>query len=94
MKNYVIIALAAILTLGSCSPFNVRSDYDQSASFNQYRTYEIRQNDLKLNDIDRERVIGSIRQQMNAKGMTEASPADLVINLKATHKEIQDIQTT
>ena len=25
MKNYVIIALAAILTLGSCSPFNVRS---------------------------------------------------------------------
>ncbi|HFK5584379.1 TPA: DUF4136 domain-containing protein [Elizabethkingia anophelis] len=94
MKNYVIIALAAILILGSCSPFNVRSDYDQSASFNQYRTYEIRQNDLKLNDIDRERVIGSIRQQMNAKGLTEASPADLVINLKATHKEIQDIQTT
>ncbi|NAW50157.1 DUF4136 domain-containing protein [Elizabethkingia argentiflava] len=92
MKNYLFIVLVFLLSLGACSPFMVKSDYDRSVSFKQYKTYEIRQKDLKLNDIDRNRVISAIQQQMNAKGMTESSSPDLIINLKASHKQIRDIQ--
>lgn len=93
MKNFAILALASVLTLGSCSPFMVKSDYDQSASFNQYRTYAIRQNDLKINDIDRDRVVNALRQQMNARGYQESDNPDIVVNLKATHKQIRDVQS-
>ncbi|QCX52601.1 DUF4136 domain-containing protein [Elizabethkingia sp. JS20170427COW] len=94
MKKLALLALVSILSLGACSPFQVRSDYDQSVSFNQYKTYNIRQNDLKLNDIDRGRVIQAIRQQMQARGFQYSENPDLIINIKATHKQIQDVQTT
>jgi len=58
MKKYIFILLAsATLGLTSCSPFNVRSDYADTANFTTYKTYKLRIDDLKLNDIDKDRVV-------------------------------------
>ena len=58
MKKYFLLLLTSA-TLGlttSCSPFQVRSDYAETANFNTYKTYKLRIDDLKLNDIDKDRV--------------------------------------
>ena len=65
MKKYIFILLAASLGLSSCSPFKVRSDYAQTANFTTYKTYKIRIDDLKLNDIDKERAELALMRAMN-----------------------------
>ena len=53
MKKYFLLLLTSA-TLGlttSCSPFQVRSDYAETANFNTYKTYKLRIDDLKLNVI-------------------------------------------
>ncbi|HFK5504942.1 DUF4136 domain-containing protein [Elizabethkingia anophelis] len=93
MKNYVILSLVAVLSLGSCSSFNVKSDYDHNISFNQYKTYEIRQSVSGLNDLDKNRVQNAIKQQLNAKGMQESASPDIVISLKETTQQVSDVET-
>ncbi|MYY27363.1 DUF4136 domain-containing protein [Elizabethkingia anophelis] len=93
MKNYVLLTIATALVLGSCGSTNVKSDYDRNISFNQYKTYEIRQNVSGLNDIDKNRVISAIKQQLSAKGMRESASPDVVIGLKETTQQVSDIET-
>ena len=88
MKKYIFILLAASLGLASCSPFQVRSDYAQSANFSSYKTYKLRIDDLKINDIDKDRVLNELSKQLQAKGLQSGENPDLIINVKANHKKI------
>jgi hypothetical protein len=92
MKKYIFILLAsAALGLTSCSPFQVRSDYAETANFTSYKTYKIRIDDLKLNDIDKDRVLNELSRQLQAKGLQSGENPDLIVNVKANHKKITDI---
>ncbi len=91
-KKYFIWLLAATLGLNSCSPFQVKSDYAQTANFNNYKTYKLRIDDLALNDIDKDRVLNEVSKQLQMKGLKVSDTPDLIINLKANHKQIKDIQ--
>jgi hypothetical protein len=94
-KKYIFILLAsATLGLTSCSPFNVRSDYAETANFTNYRTYKLRIDDLKLNDIDKDRVLNELSKQLQMKGLQSGENPDLIINVKANHKKITDITTS
>ena len=93
MKKYFFILLAsATLGLTSCSPFQVRSDYAETANFNTYKTYKLRVDDLKLNDIDKDRVLNEVSKQLQAKGLSVGENPDLIVNVKAQHKKITDVQ--
>ncbi|MFL9833577.1 DUF4136 domain-containing protein [Chryseobacterium terrae] len=94
MKKYIFILLAASLGLSSCSPFKVRSDYAQTANFTSYKTYKIRVDDLKLNDIDKDRVLNELSKQLQMKGLQSGENPDLIVNVKANHKKITDINNT
>ncbi len=95
MKKYIFILLAAAtLGLTSCSPFQVRSDYAETANFNSYKTYKIRIDDLKLNDIDKDRVLNELSRQLQSKGLQSGENPDLIVNVKANHKKITDIQSS
>lgn len=94
MKKYIFILLVASLGLSSCSPFKVRSDYAQTANFTSYKTYKIRIDDLKLNDIDKDRVLNELSKQLQTKGLQPGESPDLIVNVKANHKKITDINTT
>lgn len=84
---------AMIFTLGvtSCSPFQVRSDYAETANFNSYKTYMLRIDDLKLNDIDKDRVLNELSKQLQMKGLQVSENPDLIVNVKANHKKINDV---
>jgi len=95
MKKYIFILLAAAtMGLTSCSPFNVRSDYADTANFTTYKTYKLRVDDLKLNDIDKDRVLNELSRQLQSKGLQSGENPDLIINVKANHKKVTDINTT
>ncbi len=94
MKKYVLLALtAATLGFTSCSPFQVRSDYAETANFNQYKTYKLRIDDLKLNDIDKDRVLNEVSKQLQMRGLSVAENPDLIVNVKANHKKVTDINS-
>jgi len=94
MKKYIFLLLAAAtLGLTSCSPFQVRSDYAETANFNSYKTYKIRIDDLKLNDIDKDRVLNELSRQLQSKGLSSGENPDLIVNVKANHKKVTDITT-
>lgn len=94
-KKHILILLASVtLGLTSCSPFQIKSDYAETANFNMYKTYKLRIDDLKLNDIDRDRVLNELSKQLQLKGLKVSDNPDLVVNVKANHKQIQDIQTS
>ncbi|MFC6268849.1 DUF4136 domain-containing protein [Frigoriflavimonas asaccharolytica] len=85
------ILICAALGLSSCSPFNVRTDYAESTNFNMYKTYKLRVDDLKLNDLDQDRVLNEVSKQLQMKGLTVSDTPDLIVNVKANHKKITDI---
>ncbi len=61
MKKILFAAvMVSALALTACSPFQVRTDYAATANFNQYRTYKLRIDDLKLNDLDKDRVLNEL----------------------------------
>ena len=92
MKKYIILLLAsATLGLTSCSPFQVRSDYAETANFNNYKTYKLRIDDLKLNDIDKDRVLNELSKQLQTKGLMPGNNPDLIVNVKANHKIVTDV---
>ncbi len=94
MKKYLFLLLAsATLGLASCSPFQIKSDYADTANFSNYKTYKLRIDDLKLNDIDKDRVLNELSKQLQSKGLSVGSNPDLIVNVKANHKKVTDITT-
>ncbi|MCJ8155295.1 DUF4136 domain-containing protein [Chryseobacterium sp. SSA4.19] len=92
MKKYIFLLLAsAALTITSCSSFNVRSDYAETANFNSYKTYKLRIDDLKLNDIDKDRVLNELSKQLQMRGLQPGENPDMIVNVKANHKKVTDI---
>ena len=95
MKKYLILGLAALaIGMTSCSPFQVKSDYAETANFNNYKTYKLRIDDLKLNDLDKDRVLNEVSKQLQSKGLSVSNTPDLIVNIKANHKQVTDIQTS
>lgn len=94
MNRKYFILLIVTLGLASCSPFQVKSDYAETANFNEYKTYKLRIDDLKLNDIDKDRVLNEVSKQLKTKGLSVSDNPDLIVNVKANHKKIQDVQSS
>lgn len=92
--KYLFLIVAIGFTVLSCSPFKVVSDYDQKTDFTQYKTFSLRVENLKINDIDKSRVVDELERQLKAKGLQESDNPDLIVNVKATHKIIRDNYVT
>lgn len=92
IQKYLLAAIIAVFSLTACAPYyNVNTDYSETADFSSYKTYLFRTDDLKLNDIDKDRVLNEVAKNLKAKGLTSAQNPDIVVNLKASHKNVQEI---
>lgn len=95
MRKYILLLMASTtLGLTSCSTFNVKSDYAQTANFSDYKTYQLRVDDLKLNDIDKDRVLNEISKQLQIKDLRSSANPDLIVNITAKHKKIKTVNRT
>ena len=88
--SYLFI-LIATFTLMSCNAVSVTQDYDRSANFATYKTYSYHQkglDKLKLNDLDKRRILAAVDREMATKGFTKVNEnADLVVNVLASSSQ-------
>lgn len=92
IKKYLLAAIVAVFSLTACAPYyNVNTDYSETANFASYKTYLFRTDDLKLNDIDKDRVLNEVAKNLQMKGLSSSQNPDLIINLKASHKNIHEV---
>ena len=67
---------------------NVSTDYDRETNFNVFKTYTFHDSGiekLRINDLDKRRILTAIENELNSKGLTKSSTdADLKINILAS----------
>ena len=86
MRNLSILSFfIAAIFLVSCNAVSVTQDFDRSANFNSYKTYSYHQkglDKLKINDLDKRRILAALDREMATKGFTKVnSDADIVVNI-------------
>jgi uncharacterized protein DUF4136 len=76
----LLIALAVVVA-ACASSLRVRTDYDRSANFKQYRTFAIREGNSSGNPVMDQRIREDITAALKAKGLDEVRPenADVVV---------------
>jgi len=93
MKTLKLLS-ATIITLmlfSSCATVNVRTDYDSSTDFSQYKTFAFYKKGIdkaKISDLDKRRILRAVEAELIAKGMTKSSNPDLLVSIfaKSTKK--------
>ncbi len=85
MKTIKIIsvALLPLLFLASCASVRVSADYDKSVDYTQYATYAFYKDGIdkvKINDLDKKRILKAVERELQAKGMTTSADPDILIN--------------
>lgn len=57
-------------------------DFDKTVDFSQFKTFKFTDEALnyEMQELNRKRFLDAIREQMSAKGLTEAQDADLLVN--------------
>ena len=82
MKKIIAI-LSVFLMLVSCSTSNISYDYDRSANFSQYKSYKFHPNmNLStITEIEGQRLLTAIEQQMQAKGFVKSETPDIYVDV-------------
>ena len=85
-KIYLLQVLVLIVMLGSCSSVKVTSDYDKSADFTDYKTFEYygwaEESDKILNRFDKERIEAALGYEFDRRGLELVDKeGDMVVSL-------------
>ncbi|RZK38695.1 MAG: DUF4136 domain-containing protein, partial [Pedobacter sp.] len=96
MKNLKMLML--LFTIGivmaGCSSLRTVSDYDKDVDFGVYKTYSFYDKGLerlKLNNLDKRRLMAAVEAEMTAKGFTKSSNPDMLVNLVVVTRERVDM---
>jgi hypothetical protein len=91
MKNLSLnIILLFSLIFYSCGTIKVASDYDSDADFSKYKTYAFYKTGIdkvEISDIDKKRILKSIKNSLTNKGMSINESPDLLINISTKSSE-------
>jgi hypothetical protein len=91
--------VAAIVLLGGCtSTPKVRSDYDKTANFGQYRTFGYLEQagpdgTVQFKSLGMQAMEATATREMQARGYTQADQPDLVVNFTGKLEERTDVQS-
>ena len=90
----ILMLFTIVSALAACSSLRTASDFDKKADFSKYKTYDFYDKGiarLKLNDLDKRRMLEAIESQMNAKGFSKSNKPDLLVNLVVVGREVNEI---
>lgn len=90
------IFLACLVVLSGCSSIKTSYDYDNTADFSKYKTYGWEESAMKLpvQDLDRQRIINAVDSEMAAKGFTQSSTPDVLLDLQVKLEQKQSATAT
>ncbi|MEM9327451.1 MAG: DUF4136 domain-containing protein [Bacteroidota bacterium] len=97
MRKLLVLAWIAGI-ISSCSSLKVTNDYDSSADFASFQTYNYTEQALSLdiNNLAEQRLFGALDGELAAKGLRKADNPDLLIdiNFKLDQKQTATATTT
>ena len=97
-----LFSVVGILALGAgmtgCASDNIRSDYDPTADFSQYSTFnfftDAGPEDTNYQSFFSKYMIAAITREMEMRGYTLSNDPDLLVNFNAILREKTDVRTT
>ena len=93
IKNLLML-FTVVIALAGCSSLRTASDFDKNADFNRYKTYNFYDKGIarvKLNNLDKRRLVAAVEAELNAKGFTKSERPDMLVNLVVVAREKTDI---
>ncbi|MEY8847428.1 DUF4136 domain-containing protein [Psychroserpens sp. XS_ASV72] len=80
-----ILALLCVIVLSSCAPIRVNYDYERTADFSKYKTYNYYADmNTGLSGLDSKRLLDALDDAMQSKGYTLAEYPDFFIDIKSS----------
>jgi uncharacterized protein DUF4136 len=85
MKPYRLLSILPVIAfLFSCSNAKTTFDYDNSTDFSQFKTYQWNNQPAegfaKANPLISQRIVQSINNNLNLKGLSQSDPADFKVS--------------
>ena len=101
-RFYRIVTVASLLVLAAgtsgCASDNIRSDYDPSADFSQYSTFNFFEDagpeSTNYQSFFSKYMVAAITREMELRGYTLSDDPDLLVNFNAILREKTDVRTT
>ena len=90
MKKINFLFLLLIFLFSACDTVKVAVDYDRTADFTTYKTYDFDKfkiDRVKLSDFDKKRILNAIDEQLQLKGLTKSNNPDLLVSFFAMARE-------
>ncbi|MGB3773672.1 MAG: DUF4136 domain-containing protein [Leeuwenhoekiella sp.] len=95
MKTFKpILMLMLVGILASCSSVRVATDYDQSADFNDYKTFAFFKpgiDEAEISDLDKKRILRAIESELTSKGFTKSEDPSLLVSIFTTAQQRVDV---
>lgn len=95
-STYALFILA--IALQSCNSLKVTTDYDRQTDFSRYKTYNFTpaSDRMDVSELVKRRITTAVSRQMEAKGFTQSSNPDVLVDLmvKTQEKETATATTT
>ncbi len=94
MKNSILILV--LLAAAACSGIKTTYDYDKTADFTKYKTYNYTPEALALgiNELNRNRVIQAIDKEMTARGITKSDSPDAMVDILVKAEQKREATAT
>jgi hypothetical protein len=92
----LILPLLILIVATSCTSIKVSSDFDKTVTFAAYKTYAFtpEAQSLKIDDLNRNRLLTAISNELSTKGFTKSENPDVWIDIKIKLKEQQTATAT
>lgn len=89
MRHLILTILSALVLLSGCVSFSTTADWDPSADFRRFKSFNFSQSfdEIKLNDLDKRRIKSAVTVEMEKRGYQLSDTPDLLINGYVTSKE-------
>lgn len=94
MKKISILLL--VITAFACQTIKVSYDYDRRADLTVYKTYKLSDetNNLKIQQLNRDRIISAVENEMTAKGFSKSENPDIIVDINVASEEKQTATAT
>lgn len=95
MKNYFFVFVLFIFA--GCSTVRIGYDYDKQADFSKFKTYILSEETLKMsgvNQLNRDRIIRAVENELAAKGFTKSESADVIVDVRVKGEEVRTATAT
>jgi hypothetical protein len=94
-RTHAVVTALLAIALAGCSTITVSTDYDRTADFAAYSTFELRSGESIKNRLMRERIEAALARELEARGLTRAAGRpDLWVSTHVRMSNEKQIDTT